>query len=1272
MHIKLLSTRQTTESTKPCKKIRKGTISMYRKSKKLLVWCLVVSMVLTQMLFTNVAFAATTNSGVNRYETAAKVALAGWTKSDYAVLAYGEDFPDALAAAPLAAAYGAPILLTNNDKLDTYAKDVLTKLGVKNVIIVGGEGVVPKAIADEVAAMTGMAAPERVFGADRVATALAIAKKVEAKTGVAAADVFVVNSEAYADALSISSLAAIAPISTIVLVGKDEVNADVLAYVGSKKAYVIGGTGVVSDAAMAKFTTKERVTEGTDRYGTNLAVLKTFADFKFDNVFIATGENYPDALAGSVLAAKTGSPLVLVDQAITADTMALLKTKMTASSKVTTLGGLSTVASAASALEAAVVPTTFQVESVSALNLNQIKVVFTKEVNETDAENTGNYKLDTLTLSTGSRNAAVLQSDKKTVLITLSNTDQLAQNAKVYFTVNAGIASKEGLEITKKFEKELQFFDTTVPTVTEVKATGNKKVTVTFSEPVMMTTLATGIKLDGASLASSGVNSGAITVNDGAGLGQGLKGDEAATAAGGTVYAQKLEIPFNVALSAGTHKLTIPKGTAADYVDAAGFRTAEQEVSFTVADVTGAPSIVSVEGSNNGTVYVTFNRDMDTSTGTNGLTNTVNFNINGVNPNTATMESGSKSKVKLVFNNGISKGANVVVVDKDVQDAYGNNLDANNDIRFTFTADEDKVKPEVTSVSIAENKTTAVRITVKFSEDVNGAYATNAANYELKDSDGNVVFNGTTNAPAIANSTGGAGNDSSFTLSLPGGIRPLTGSSYTLKIKNIVDLASTPNRMDEVIKTLTVADSIAPTVSDVFETNTANKVRIVFSEAMDPASMLNKANYYYSTRGTDAPAAAVLSYETLPSSAELTQDGEKAVVITFPSSLTVVPSGNNAAEVVNIRISNVKDVAGNYLQGGVTDRPVGLASAANKVTVNANSLKVEANDNKVWVTFETNQILNAVDVNEVTFAGQHPDSVTIAGKIVTLNFTITGKMDAIKLAGSTAAAQLVATVDGTAAGVTKPVKTVTADGAEIAWIGTGAGADGAPIHVYEDLVAPKVTGVALGATNDLVEITFSEAIDDTIAGLYVDDFTVESNGALKKINSAQVTGGSFNVLRLTLNAVLTADAVVKAVPDKIDIKDAKVDGAETATVYVPSTTDKNGRTVNIAAGVTGVAVETTPGALPATQEVNTLTLTGAVRNGDVTVTFNDGTINQTVVTHVTAGMNAAAVAAAVNTKLNTVVALTGTYTITNAAPSADVVFTLTAAAADKTVTITVK
>ncbi|MDO9573951.1 MAG: cell wall-binding repeat-containing protein, partial [Candidatus Contubernalis sp.] len=109
--------------------------------------------------------------GGNRYETASLIsqmlAPQGATK---AVIAYGNNFPDALAAASYAAIEGLPILLTETNVLPSATQEALNRLGVTQTIVVGGISAVGENV------FKALPAPVRVSGSNRYATSVALAE----------------------------------------------------------------------------------------------------------------------------------------------------------------------------------------------------------------------------------------------------------------------------------------------------------------------------------------------------------------------------------------------------------------------------------------------------------------------------------------------------------------------------------------------------------------------------------------------------------------------------------------------------------------------------------------------------------------------------------------------------------------------------------------------------------------------------------------------------------------------------------------------------------------------------------------------------------------------------------------------------------------------------------------------------------------------------------------------------------------------------------------
>jgi putative cell wall-binding protein len=125
----------------------------------------------------NKVLAATTErlQGVDRYATSISISKSGWETSENVVLASGLDFPDALSAAPLAKQLNAPILLIGGG-LDTALNNELNRLQIKNIFLVGGEGVVSKSIKEQLESKGIIVT--RLSGNDRYETSLSIANYI--------------------------------------------------------------------------------------------------------------------------------------------------------------------------------------------------------------------------------------------------------------------------------------------------------------------------------------------------------------------------------------------------------------------------------------------------------------------------------------------------------------------------------------------------------------------------------------------------------------------------------------------------------------------------------------------------------------------------------------------------------------------------------------------------------------------------------------------------------------------------------------------------------------------------------------------------------------------------------------------------------------------------------------------------------------------------------------------------------------------------------------
>ncbi|WP_279230817.1 cell wall-binding repeat-containing protein [Clostridium sp. AWRP] len=137
-------------------------------------------------------------------------------------------------------------------------------------------------------------------------------------------NVVLVSGEGYADALSVAPVAA-AKGQILLLANNDQDSVQSVinfAKDNNSKVTIVGTSNVISDTIKSAFGSDAvRVNGGSNRFNTNLAVLKTFkSDFKNDKLYVANASAvipdnlYADALVASTLAGKYSAPLVLVDK----------------------------------------------------------------------------------------------------------------------------------------------------------------------------------------------------------------------------------------------------------------------------------------------------------------------------------------------------------------------------------------------------------------------------------------------------------------------------------------------------------------------------------------------------------------------------------------------------------------------------------------------------------------------------------------------------------------------------------------------------------------------------------------------------------------------------------------------------------------------------------------------------------------------------------------------------------------------------------------------
>jgi hypothetical protein len=243
-------------------------------------------------------------SGATRFDTAIATSQDQFFVSGSAaavVLTRADTYPDALAGVPLAAKVGGPLLLTSSNSLsDAVRAEIIRVLPAGGpVYILGGTSAVSAAVATTI---TGLGfVVHRLAGANRFATAVAGAGGPGHPTTV-----FEATGLNFPDALA-GGPAAIEAGAAILLTNGSVPAAETTAYLAAHTGgthYALGGPAAAADPTATAIS-------GADRYQTAALVAETF--FHTPAVAgVATGTNFPDALAAGPDLASRDAPLLLV------------------------------------------------------------------------------------------------------------------------------------------------------------------------------------------------------------------------------------------------------------------------------------------------------------------------------------------------------------------------------------------------------------------------------------------------------------------------------------------------------------------------------------------------------------------------------------------------------------------------------------------------------------------------------------------------------------------------------------------------------------------------------------------------------------------------------------------------------------------------------------------------------------------------------------------------------------------------------------------------
>jgi putative cell wall-binding protein len=230
----------------------------------------------------------------------------------------------------------------------------LVALRPSRILVLGGPTAVSEAVLGQLGALaTGGAT--RISGPNRGATSAATSAQAFTRDVPV---VYVANGNGksgFADALAGAAAGAYRR-GPMLLIDRDgmapEVGAE-LKRLTPRSIVVLGGSGVVSDALVGQlraYSSDVRRVWGGDRYATAVEVSRDTFPTGAAGAFVATGLDYPDALSGGPVAARSGSPLLLVPGGCVPASVRVELGRLGAD-QLTLLGGIKVVAGGVAALQ---------------------------------------------------------------------------------------------------------------------------------------------------------------------------------------------------------------------------------------------------------------------------------------------------------------------------------------------------------------------------------------------------------------------------------------------------------------------------------------------------------------------------------------------------------------------------------------------------------------------------------------------------------------------------------------------------------------------------------------------------------------------------------------------------------------------------------------------------------------------------------------------------------------------------------------------------------
>ena len=266
--------------------------------------------------------------GSNRYSTMSEIVDEGFNETGGTiVVASGETYKDSLSASGLAGIYEAPLIITKGKSLSNEAKKQIVRLKPSQIFLVGGKNAVSESVLDSIEKASGVK-PKRISGSTSAGTSAAIAIAAKGKWSNDKVAIIATNS-GYKDALSAAPIAYAKKYPMLLASNGKSLSQSVknaLKTLRITEVIIVGGKSAVSENVekqLSKMGIKIKIRLGGKNAASTSRLIARWGiknGMNANNMGIATGQSYADALSGAALCGKLNSVLLLASDQSTSNT----------------------------------------------------------------------------------------------------------------------------------------------------------------------------------------------------------------------------------------------------------------------------------------------------------------------------------------------------------------------------------------------------------------------------------------------------------------------------------------------------------------------------------------------------------------------------------------------------------------------------------------------------------------------------------------------------------------------------------------------------------------------------------------------------------------------------------------------------------------------------------------------------------------------------------------------------------------------------------------